>query len=157
MKQKFIDGAQKRLQGMAAWPGAEVASFALVTELIPELCRVPYDYLLRDDPEGMAECTLLVQEYLDVDMILANLDVYNFEAEAMGAEVKFYPDHCADIVRSNYFIKGRRIWIKLNSKVWIQEDFPIFSDTAGLTKNIRGRKRFPCFRRHGQWPAICTA
>ena len=62
----------------------------------------PYDYLLRDDPVAMAECTLLVQEYLDIDLIIANLDIYNFEAEAMGAELKFYPDHCSDIVRSNY-------------------------------------------------------
>lgn len=143
MKQKFIDGTQKRLQGMAAWPGAEVASFALVTELIPELCRVPYDYLLRDDPEGMAECTLLVQEYLDVDMILANLDVYNFEAEAMGAEVKFYPDHCADIVRSNYFIKGPQDLDKIKFKGLDTGRFPYLLRYCRAYKKYTGAETFP--------------
>ena len=145
MKQKFIDGAQKRLQGMAAWPGAEVASFALVPELIPELCRVPYDYLLRDDPEGMAECTLLVQEYLDVDMILANLDVYNFEAEAMGAEVKFYPDHCADIVRSNYFIKGPQDLDKIKFKGLDTGRFPYLLRYCRAYKKYTGAETFPMF------------
>ena len=64
----------------------------------------------------MAECTLLVQEYLDIDLIIANLDIYNFEAEAMGAELKFYPDHCSDIVRSNYLIKDEKDFDKIKFK-----------------------------------------
>ena len=105
---KYADTVTEGSQNMAGSGKAPVLMTALVTELIPELCGVPYDYLLRDDPVAMAECTLLVQEYLDLDLIIANLDIYNFEAEAMGAELKFYPDHCSDIVRSNYFIKDRK-------------------------------------------------
>ena len=81
---KYADTVTEGSQNMAGSGKAPVLMTALVTELIPELCGVPYDYLLRDDPVAMAECTLLVQEYLDLDLIIANLDIYNFEAEAMA-------------------------------------------------------------------------
>ena len=113
---KFMDKAFGRFQNLGKWPETDAILSALVTELIPELCGVPYDYLLRDDPVAMAECTLLVQEYLDIDLIIANLDIYNFEAEAMGAELKFYPDHCSDIVRSNYLIKDEKDFDKIKFK-----------------------------------------
>ena len=96
-EKNFLSYSAATFENLANWPNAEVPLMALVTELIPELCQVPYDYLLRDDPEAMAECTLLVQEYLNLDTIIANLDIYNFEAEAMGARLRFYPDHCSDI------------------------------------------------------------
>ncbi|MDO5118308.1 MAG: hypothetical protein Q4D34_07465, partial [Eggerthellaceae bacterium] len=65
------------LGGLANWPNANVVRTALVTELIPELCQVPYDYLFRDDSKAMTECTLLVWEWLDLDILTANLDVYD--------------------------------------------------------------------------------
>ena len=144
-KMKFIDTTFKRNQDLANWPNAEPILFALVTELIPELCKVPYDYLLRDDPDAMAECTLLVQEYLDIDIILANLDVYNFEAEAMGAEVKFYPDHCADIVRSHYFIQGRQDLDKIQFKGLNTGRFPYLIEYCKAWKKYTGSDSFPMF------------
>ncbi len=105
-KRKFMNKVVEREQSLENWPDAEPLLEALVTELIPELCGLPYDFLQREDPVAMAECTLLVQEFLDLDDVSGNLDIYNFEAEAMGAEIKFYPDHCADIVRGNYLIKS---------------------------------------------------
>ena len=101
------------LGGLANWPNTNVVRTALVTELIPEICQVPYDYLFRDDPKALTECTLLVWEYLDLDILTANIDVYDFEAEAMGAELRFYPDHCPDFNRNEYFIKGREDFHKL--------------------------------------------
>ena len=104
-KMTFLLERLQTLQNLANWPNANVPVTALVTEYIPELCKVPYDYLFRDDAKAMAECTLLVQEYLKLDILTANMDVYNFEAEAMGAKIKFFPDHCPDFDRSDYFIK----------------------------------------------------
>ena len=98
----FFPKTLAHLGGIASWPKADVPVTALVTELIPGLCRVPYDYLFRDDPAGMVECTLLMQEYFDLDLIFANTDVYNFEGEAMGAPTKFYPDHCPDFMKCSW-------------------------------------------------------
>lgn len=94
------------LGGLANWPNANVVRTALVTELIPELCQMPYDYLFRDDAKAMTECTLLVWEWLDLDILTANMDVYDFEAEAMGAKMRYFPKNCPDFDRSEYFIKG---------------------------------------------------
>lgn len=98
-EKNFLSYSAATFENLVNWPDADIPSMALITELIPELCGVPYDYVLRDSPEAMAETTLLVQEFLDVDTIIANLDIYNFEAEAMGAKIRFYPDHCVDIDR----------------------------------------------------------
>lgn len=91
---------------LANWPNTNVINTALITEYIPELCKVPYDLIYRDDPRAMAEVTCLVWEYLRLDLLTANLDVYNFEGEAMGAKIKYYKDACPDFDRSDYFIKG---------------------------------------------------
>ena len=89
----FLLKRMGNLMNLANWPNANVINTALVTEFIPEICKLPYDYLFRDDPVAMAECTLLVHEYLRLDLLIANMDVYNFEAEAMGVDIKFYKDH----------------------------------------------------------------
>ena len=94
------------LGGLANWPNTDVIRTALVTELIPELCQVPYDYVFRDDPKAMIETTLLVWEWLDLDILTANIDVYNLEAEAMGAKINYFPHNCPDFDRNEYFIKG---------------------------------------------------
>lgn len=112
-KPSFMLPHLMNLGGLANWPNANVVRTALVTELIPELCRMPYDYLFRDDPKALTECTLLVWEYLDLDILTANLDVYDFEAEAMGAKIKFYKKNCPDFDRSEYFIKGREDFDKI--------------------------------------------
>ena len=78
-----------------------------------------------------------------MDMILANLDVYNFEAEAMGAEVKFYPDHCADIVRSNYFIKGPQDLDKIKFKGLDTGRFPYLLRYCRAYEKYTGAETFP--------------
>ena len=83
-------GSDLVLNSCSYWPVSYTHLF------IPEICKLPYDYLFRDDPVAMAECTLLVHEYLRLDLLIANMDVYNFEAEAMGVDIKFYKDHCPD-------------------------------------------------------------
>ena len=94
------------LAGLANWPDATMPITGLVTEFIPELCKIPYDLIYRDDPVAMAETTLLVQEYIDFDLIIANLDIYNFEAENMGAKMGFFKNACPDIDRDEFFIAG---------------------------------------------------
>lgn len=144
-EKNFLSYSAATFENLANWPNADVPSMALVTELIPELCGVPYDYVLRDDPVAMAETTLLVQEYLDVDTIIANLDIYNFEAEAMGAEVKFYPDHCADIVRGHYFIKGREDLGKIRFGGLDTGRFPYLIKYCEAYKKYTGADTFPMF------------
>ena len=94
------------LAGLANWPNTMMPITGLVTEFIPELCKIPYDLIYRDDPAAMAETTLLVQEYIDFDLIIANLDIYNFEAENMGQKMGFFKNACPDVDRADYFIKG---------------------------------------------------
>lgn len=156
-KMNFAIKAVMNLANLANWPNAKVANTALITEFIPEICKVPYDLLFRDDAVAMAECTLLVQEYLGLDLLTANMDVYNFEAEAMGAKIKFYPDHCPDFDRSEYFIqtpedlekikftgldKGRFPYLIKYSEVYKKytglDSFPIFSAPWTLAANLYG-------------------
>ncbi|MGI6011646.1 MAG: MFS transporter [Ruminococcus sp.] len=106
MKKTFIWQCEENLAGKTPWP-YDVPVKAQVNEFIPEICRLPYDYLFRDDPVAMAECTLLVQEYLGLDSIHSNLDMYNFEPSNIGANIVYYKNHIPDIDRSNYFIKGK--------------------------------------------------
>ena len=94
-----------RFEGLDNWP-SEVPVMSQVNEFIPFICQVPFDYLFRDDPAAMAECTLLVQEYLDLDELFGNLDIYNFEGESIGAAMGFYADHVPDFDRNNYLIRG---------------------------------------------------
>ena len=130
------------LGGLANWPNANVVRTALVTELIPELCKMPYDYLFRDDPKAMAECTLLVWEYLDLDILTANLDVYDFEAEAMGAKIKYYKKNCPDFDRSEYFIKGREDFDKIKYTGLDAGRFPFLIE---LNKYQLQYVQFPAF------------
>lgn len=94
------------LGGLANWPNTTMPITGLVTEFIPELCKIPYDLIYHDDPVAMAETTLLVQEYIDFDLIIANLDIYNFEAENMGQKLGFPKYACPDVDRDDYFIHG---------------------------------------------------
>ncbi|MCH1981645.1 hypothetical protein MCG98_03555 [Ruminococcus sp. OA3] len=144
-ERNFLSYSAATFENLANWPNAEVPLMALVTELIPELCQVPYDYLLRDDPEAMAECTLLVQEYLNLDTIIANLDIYNFEAEAMGARLRFYPDHCSDIDRSEYFIQTPADLNKIKFRGLDTGRFPYLLRYCEAYKKYTGTDTFPMF------------
>lgn len=106
MKNSFMLPHVMKLANISNWPNAAIVSAAQVNEYIPWLCKLPFDYLYRDAPEDMAECSLLVQEYVGLDLLSTNLDVYNFEAESIGAKIRFYPDHIPDIDRSEYLIQS---------------------------------------------------
>lgn len=144
-EKNFLSYSAATFENLANWPDADIPLMALVTELIPELCGVPYDYLLRDDPAAMAECTLLVQEYLNLDTIIANMDIYNFEAEAMGAKLRFYPDHCSDIDRSEYFIKGPEDLNKIHFDGLDTGRFPYLIRYCEAYKKYTGADTFPMF------------
>lgn len=144
-EKNFLSYSAATFENLANWPDADIPLMALVTELIPELCGVPYDYLLRDDPAAMAECTLLVQEYLNLDTIIANMDIYNFEAEAMGAKLRFYPDHCSDIDRSEYFIKGPEDLDKIRFGGLDTGRFPYLIRYCEAYKKYTGADTFPMF------------
>ena len=51
----FIPPRLMKLGGIAAWPNAAVPLGAQVNEFIPEICKVPYDFLFRDEI-GRASC-----------------------------------------------------------------------------------------------------
>ena len=144
-KLTFLLERLQTLQNLANWPSAKVPVTALVTEYIPELCKVPYDYLFRHNGQAMAECTLLVQDYLNLDILTANMDVYNFEAEAMGAKIKFFPDHCPDFDRSDYFIKDPSDLNKIRFGGLDQGRFPYLIQYCKAYKHYTGVDTFPIF------------
>lgn len=144
-KMSFLLKRMANLGNLANWPNANVINTALVTEFIPSICKVPYDYLFRDDPVAMAECTLLVHEYLHLDLLIANMDVYNFEAEAMGAAIKFYRDHCPDFDRSTYFIQGEEDLDKIKYQGLGSGRFPYLIEYSKVYKKYTGVDTFPVF------------
>ncbi|MFV0528045.1 MAG: uroporphyrinogen decarboxylase family protein [Lachnospiraceae bacterium] len=107
MQKTFVLPRVMRFAGTQNWP-APVPTFAQVNEFIPQTCRLPYDYLFRDNGRAMAECTLLVWEYTGLDMIGANHDFYNFEAESIGAKINFYKSHIPDVNRNDFLIKSSK-------------------------------------------------
>ena len=60
----------------------------------------------------MAECTLLVWEYLRLDLLTANMDVYNFEAEAMGAKINFYKTTVLILTAIPTLSREMKIWTR---------------------------------------------
>jgi hypothetical protein len=144
-KMTFLIKRMMNFQNLANWPNANVINTALVTEYIPELCKMPYDYLFRDNPKAMAECTLLVWEYLRLDLLTANMDVYNFDAEAMGAKIKFYKNNCPDFDRSSYFINGEADLDKIKYHGLESGRFPYLIEYSREFKKYSGIDSFPIF------------
>lgn len=108
LEKTFMKEHEDRMAAIfASWPN-QTPIKAQVNEFIPEVCGVDYDYLFNEDPVGMAECTLLVQEYLGLDAIHSNTDMYNFMPSNLGAKIKTYKKHIPDIDRSDFFIKEPR-------------------------------------------------
>jgi len=89
----------------AAWPD-QLPILVQANELIPEMCRLPYDYFFRDDPEAVAECTILVWEYFGFTYLRGNLEIYNYEAESIGQPIRFYRKSIPDVDRSDFFLKS---------------------------------------------------
>jgi hypothetical protein len=104
LQKTFVLPHLMALGGIAQWPNARAPIDAQVNEYVPDICRLPYDYLFRDAPRAMAECSLLVWEYTGVDYLEANMDIYDFEIENAGAQINYYPDHLPDTNRKDFFI-----------------------------------------------------
>ena len=145
----FIPPRLMKLGAIANWPNADVPLGAQVNEYIPALCKLPFDYLFRDDPIAMAECTLLVWEYTGIDLLVLNTDCYNFEAETLGAKLSFYKDHIPDIDRSEPFIKGEEDLDKIKFKGFEGSRIPYLVEYVKAYKKLSGLDTVPSFS--GPW------
>ena len=145
----FIPPRLGKLASIAQWPDAPVPLGAQVNEYIPALCKVPFDLLFRDDPVAMAECTLLVWEYIGIDLLVLNTDCYNFEAETLGAKLSFYPDHIPDIDRSDLFIKGEGDLDKIKFTGFEGSRIPYLVEYCKAYKALSGLDVVPSFS--GPW------
>ena len=145
----FIPPRLMKLGGIAEWPNAAVPLGAQVNEFIPEICKVPYDFLFRDDPVAMAECTLLVWEYTGIDLLVLNTDCYNFEAETLGAKMAFYKDHIPDVDRSDLFIKSEADLDKIKFTGFEGSRIPYLVEYCNAYKELSGLDVVPSFS--GPW------
>ncbi|MDR2957719.1 MAG: uroporphyrinogen decarboxylase family protein [Coriobacteriales bacterium] len=154
MQKSFILPRLAALQGLANWPDAAVPCRAQMNELIPELCKLPYDYLFRDNGAAMAECSLLVWEYVGVDLLIANLDIYNFESEVSGAKMVFYPDHLPDIDRSDFLVKSPADLEKIRFNGLDSGRLPYLLDYAAAWTRLCGLDYSPTFC--APWSLACS-
>jgi len=138
----FIDQRLSQMDALANWP-SQAPVFAQINEHIPEMCKLPYDYLFRDDPVSMAECTLLLWEYYDLTNVLANLDVYNYEAESMGQAVNFYKGHIPDVDRGNFLIKDEKDIDKIRFNGFESGRFPYHAAYLEAIKQYTGQYLIP--------------
>ena len=145
----FIPPRLMKLGGIANWPDAAVPLGAQVNEYIPALCKVPFDFLFRDDPVAMAECTLLVWEYIGIDLLVLNTDCYNFEAETLGAKLAFYEDHIPDVDRSDLFIKSESDLDKIRFNGFEGSRIPYLVEYCKAYKELSGLDVVPSFS--GPW------
>lgn len=135
---------QRSLGSKGKWPHqAEV--YAQANELIPQLCKLPYDYMFGKDPVAMAEGMLLIWEYTGVDLLATFLDVYNFEAESIGAKLNFYQDHIPDIDRSDFLIKSEADFEKIKWNGADSGRFPYLIDFYKAVAKYTGYEAFPLF------------
>ena len=141
------------LKGITNWP-SQVPTMAQVNEFIPELCKVPYDYLFRDDPVAMAECSLLVHEYTGLDNLSANLDFYNFEAESVGAKIAFFKDHIPDIDRNDFLIKDEKDFGKIKFNGLDAGRLPYLIQYSKAYTEYTGIPSFPSFS--APWTLACN-
>ena len=145
----FIPPRLMKLGAIANWPNADVPLGAQVNEYIPALCKVPFDLLFKDDPVAMAECTLLVWEYIGVDLLVLNTDCYNFEVETMGGKLSFYKDHIPDVDRSDLFIKSADDLDKIKFTGFENSRIPYLVEYCKAYKKFSGLDTVPSFS--GPW------
>lgn len=129
---------QENMQKFFVQPKDPAAVFAQINEHIPEICGLPYDYLFRDNPVAMAECSLLVWEYYDLSLLVANLDVYNFEAESLGQKMCFYEKNIPDVDRSDFLIKTEDDLDKITFNGLESGRFPYFIAYCEAMKKYTG-------------------
>lgn len=154
MKQSFLLRHLERLQKLQDWPDADVVIHSQVNEYIPWLCGLPFDYLFTEDPVAMAECSLLVQEYLGIDILAINLDVYNFEGESLGAEMRYYKDHIPDFDRSDYLIKSEADLDRLDFYGLDSGRYPYLTNYYEAYKKYTGVIQEPCLS--APWTLACN-
>lgn len=154
MQKSFVLPRLGKLQALEAWPNATVPSFAQVNELIPELCKVPYDYLYRDSGRAMAECSLLVWEYTGLSLLGANLDCYNFEAESTGAKLNFYTNHIPDVDRNDFLIKDESDLEKIKFGGLNSGRIPYLIEYSKAYTELCGVEQFPSFC--APWSLACN-
>jgi len=116
---------------------------AQFNELIPELCKLPYDYVYKTDGKALAEGALLVWEYLDLDMAFAILDSYTVEAESIGAKTNYFEDHIPDIDRSDFLIKGPEDLDKIKFQGLDSGRYPWAIDYVDTVLDLIGFPAFP--------------
>ncbi|MDR2957718.1 MAG: hypothetical protein LBU61_06025 [Coriobacteriales bacterium] len=152
-QKSFVLPRLGKLAGVSDWP-APVPHSAQVNEFIPEICRLPYDYLYRDSGSAMAECTLLVWEYTGLDMMSANLDFYNFEAEAAGAKMVFSPNHMPAIDCKDYLVKGPDDLEKIRFTGLASGRMPYMIEYQKAWTRYCGLEGFPSFC--APWSLACN-
>ena len=145
----FIPPRLMKLGGLGNWPNTDVPLGAQINEYIPALCKVPFDFLFRDDPVAMAECTLLVWEYTGVDLLVLNTDCYNFEVETLGGKLSFYKDHIPDVDRSDLFIKSAADLKKIRFTGFEGSRIPYLVEYCKAYKKYSGLDTVPSFS--GPW------
>lgn len=143
LQKSFLFPRLLKLMMLKDWPAAAVPLISQFNEVVPELCRLPYDYLYRDDPQAMAECSLLVWEYLGVDNAFAVIDSYNTEIEAMGGKIMFFKDHIPDIDRKDFFVKGKGDLEKLKFKGLESGRYPYLIKYYQTFTELSGLDQFP--------------
>jgi hypothetical protein len=152
-ERSFVGPGLDRMARLADWPAA-VPVVAQVNEFIPELCRLPYDYLYRDDAAAMAECTLLAWEYTGVDMLTASLDIYDFEAESAGAKIGYYAGHMPDVDRSDFLVKGADDLDKVRFGGLSSGRLPYLVEHYEAWARLSGLDAFPSFC--APWSLACS-
>ena len=149
----FVWPHLQRRKAHKHWP-ADVLITVSLYEFVPEICRVSYDLMYRDDPVAMAEGSLLVQEWIDVDSITACHDGYSFEVEAMGAKLRFFPDHSPDIDRTDFFIKEPGDLDKLRFNGLNTGRYPYLIECYRAMERYVGLSLCPNFC--GPWSMACN-
>ena len=142
LQKSFVQSHLAMTQGLANWPAA-VPIRAQINEFIPTLCKLPYDYLFRDDPQAMAECSLLAWEYTGVDQIVGNLDMYNFELQSLGAKLLFTADKLPELDRSTPLISGPDDLDKIGFSGLQSGRYPYLIEYTRAYTNLTGLDSFP--------------
>jgi len=143
----------QRLDASGGWPSDMPVTMAL-NDFVPKICRLPSDYLYRDDPAAMVETSLLVHEWLDIDSIAIAHDGYNFEFEAMGGKLRYFPDFGPDVDRTDYFVKNGDDLEKVRFKGLGAGRYPYLIECYSIAEKHFGLKLFPAMC--GPWSLACS-
>ena len=150
----FVWPHLQRKEAVKNWPAADVLNTMALNEFVPQMCRLPYDYLYRDDPVAMAETSLLVHEWLDIDSIAASHDGYSFDVEAMGGKIRFFPNHSPDIDRTDQFVKSADDLEKVRFRGIDTGRYPYLIECYQAVERYVGLNLYPSTC--GPWSLACN-